>query len=69
VWDKIKEIYASGFLFLAVAWILSHLILILLHKKVTIMESNKYILWTEITLTAGLLGFAIERIISAFGGL
>ena len=69
MWEKIKRVYASGFLFLAVSWILAHLILILLKKKVVIMENNKYILWTEIVLTAGLLGFAIERIVSAFGGL
>lgn len=67
--EKIKRVYASGFLFVTVAWVLTHLILILLRKRVVIVENNKYILWTEIILTAGLLGFAVERIVNAFGGL
>lgn len=69
MWEKIKRIYASGFLFATTAWILTHLILIFLKKRVVIMEDNKLILWIEIIGTAGLLGLAIERIVGALMSL
>ena len=69
IWEKIKRVYCSGLLFATTAFIMTFLIFILTKKKVVVYENNKYILWTELILTAGLIGFALERTINAIGGL
>ena len=63
MWDKIKEIYNSGFAILTTAWLLGHLIAIQICGVVAITEGNKWILWTEIIMASLLLILAIERFI------
>jgi hypothetical protein len=63
VWEKIKEIYASGFLIATTGWLLAHLILIELWGVVQITEGNQWILWTEIGMASLILILAIERFI------
>ena len=44
MWDKIKEIYSSGFAILTAAWLLGHLIAIQIVGVVIITEGNQWIL-------------------------
>ena len=63
MWDKIKEIYSSGFAILTTVWLLGHLIAIQMVGVVAITESNRWILWTEIALAGLILALATERFI------
>jgi len=68
MWDKIKELYADGFLIATTGWLLLHLILIELYGVVRITEPNKWILWIEIVFAIMILLLAIERLIRDIRG-
>lgn len=63
MWNKLKEIWADILLFVALGWILAHLIMIKLYRQVLIQEPNPVILIAEIVVTALLICLAIERFI------
>jgi len=61
--DKLKEIWASLLLIVALLWVLAHLIMIKLWRQVLIQEPNPVILMLEIIFTALLICLAVERLI------
>ena len=63
MWEKVKEIYGSGFAVLTTAWLLGHLIAIQVIGVVSITENNQWILRTEIVIAGLILILGIERFI------
>lgn len=63
MWGHIKEIVADMYGWSALAWVLTHLILIKIQGTVQIYEPNSWILWFEIVFTSGALALQTERFI------
>ena len=63
MWEHIKEITSDVFGWSALAWVLTHLILIKIHGTFYIYESNGWILWFEIAFTSGALLLQSERFV------
>jgi ABC-type nickel/cobalt efflux system permease component RcnA len=49
----------------AVSWLI-HMIIIAVHGSAYFVENNKFILWSEITLSVLIVGFALFILVSQF---
>lgn len=63
MWEKIKELAGDVYAITGIAWVLTHLVLILIHGKLVVYENNPWVLWLEIVYTGGVLVLLIERLI------
>ena len=63
MWEHIKELSANVYGASALAWVLTHLVLIEIHGTFRIYEPNTWLLWFEIAYTSGALILFVERFI------
>ena len=63
MWEHIKELAGDMLGWSALAWVLTHLILIKIHGTFNIYESNSWLLWFEIAYTSGALLLLTSRFI------